>query len=145
MGEQRNHQWLGPDEDAYLRPARAQPRTPYVPTKPGAIDLVVTAVTLAVTYVAAPLAWFWVVLSQMAFVGCTDTARNCNDDASSVVLIAYPLVSGVIAVVGTCWVVARRRRWQPGSFAALGTLAGLLAAFVVAEFVTDVASGGYLF
>ncbi|WIB78997.1 hypothetical protein DEJ28_07835 [Curtobacterium sp. MCPF17_002] len=109
------------------------------------VDLVVTSVSLAAAYVAAPVAWFWVVLSQMAFDGCSGRIVRCSFDVGTVVVIGHPIVTATVAVIGTCWSAVRRRRHRPTWFVGLATLGSVLGAFVAAEFVTHVASSGHLF
>lgn len=137
MGE-RLDAWDDPGDELALRPER-------VHRKPGAIDLTVTIAALAVSYLAAPAAWFAVVISQMAFDACAMPSPGCDHRAGSAVLIWHPTVTVVVLVLGTCWAVVRRARGRAASLVALGTLAGVVVTFLAAEVVTHIASAGHLF
>ncbi|WP_420365426.1 hypothetical protein AAEP80_18200 [Curtobacterium sp. L3-7] len=137
MGE-RLSAFDDPGDDLALRPARAQ-------RKPGAVDLTVTIAALAVSYLAAPAAWFAVVISQMAFDACAMPSPGCDYRAGSAVLVWHPTVTVLVLVLGTCWAVARRVRGRATSLVGLGTLAGVVVTFLAAEVVTHTASAGHLF
>jgi hypothetical protein len=110
-----------------------------------AADLAATLVTFSLAYLASLVAWFWVLLSQMAFDGCSSGTASCNYEAGTVVLIGHPLITATVIVFGTHWSVLRRRKRRLASAGGLGTLGGVLAVFFVAELATQLASGGRLF
>jgi SAM-dependent methyltransferase len=143
MGE-RIDWWRDPGDDEDLLPTSTRTRRPRPAKPPGALDLVVTLVSLAAAFLLAPGAWFAVVISQMAFTGCS-TETTCVYAVGSVVAVAHPIVTAVVAVLGLCWATARRRRGRSSWTVGLGTLVAVLAVFAAAEIVTDIASGGHLF
>lgn len=131
--------WHEPDDDEGASPVRAvRPRR-----APGPVDRTVTIVTTVAAFVLAPVAWFAVVIGQMAFTGCSSEA-TCAYDVGSVVTVAHPIVTAVVAVLGRCWATVRRRRGRSSWGVGLGTLVAVLAVFAAAVLVTDVASGGHL-
>jgi hypothetical protein len=106
---------------------------------------VATVVTLSLAYLVSPVAWFWVLLSQMAFDGCSSETASCDHETGTVALIGHPLITAAVIVLGTHWSVVRRRKRRLASAVALGTLGGVIAVFFAAEFATQLASGGRLF
>lgn len=130
--------WSGPD---VAGPSDLQRRSRVV----SLADLAVTAASLVMAYLATAVAWFWVLLSQMAFDGCAAETAHCNYQAGSIVLIGHPLITIAALAFGSHWAVARRRERRLASFVGLSTLGGVIVIFFVAEFATHVASGGRSF
>jgi hypothetical protein len=141
----REDWWDDPGDDLGLHPARAvRVRTA---REPGIADHVATVLLLGAAVLVSPVAWFGIVIGQLAFTGCAlpDPACATAPDRGAIVACWHLALTLVVLVAGIVWSVARRVRRRTGWPVALVTLLGVLGVFAGAVVALQVASGGNLF
>jgi hypothetical protein len=142
----REDWWDDPGDDLVLHP----PRTEQPPPRrdPGTADLVATVLLLGTAVLASPVAWFAVLIGQLAFAACAQPSPGCATDSGDVgtTIAGWHLVlTLVVLVAGVAGSVGRRVRRRTGWPVALATLVGVLVVFAAAVVAIQVASGGNLF
>jgi len=141
----REDWWDDPGDDLELHPARAERvRTAQVP---GTADTVATVLLLGAAVLVSPVAWFAILIGQLAFTGCALPDPGCATapDRGTIVAGWHLALTIVVLVAGIVGAVARRVRRRTGWPVALATLLGVLGVFAGAVVALQVASGGNLF